>query len=41
MEIRELVEQEYEAAVERRHYIHRHPELSFQEYKTTDYIQKL
>lgn len=37
--IAELVEQEYEQAVERRHHLHRHPELSFQEQKTTRYIQ--
>lgn len=35
----QYVEAEYEAAVERRHYIHRHPELSYQEYKTTEYIE--
>lgn len=37
----QYVEEEYDAAVARRHYIHQHPELSFQEYKTTEYIENL
>jgi amidohydrolase len=37
-EIKKLVEKYYPEMVETRRHLHRHPELSYKEYKTTEYI---
>ena len=39
--IKQLVEASYGEIVEIRRYLHKHPELSFQEYKTSDYIKSI
>ena len=38
--IKSLASENFEEAVSNRRHIHQHPELSFEEYKTSDFIQK-
>ena len=38
--IKSLAENYFEDTIEIRRHLHAHPELSFKEYKTSEYIQK-